>query len=680
MKAFRIILIVVGSLLMLFSKAQYTTTHYIAPSPWQYFNRYNELVITTLSTTSVVVTISSSNGTVISNSLTTVAGSPLRYRFTALDAVANTSRTVLSGQGLIISANTPIGVQVRNIASDNYTINGSTPGDLNACVQKGNSAFTSLGDQGLGTAFRVGYYADVTGSTCYSGENGKALYSVMAINNNTTVSLNGTLLTTLNAGQSYLFNAPLGSLVTSSSNIVVNSGMRVDATSGCGDGVQSQVIPVSLLGTTYVAVRSRGNSGYERSTIVATQAGTTVSVTVPNTNITTSYTLANAGDFVTINNGDGVNAYTSSYISSSSPVAVFTGSADGCEIDMIVQPPLSNCSGSFDVQTNQFLNNVNGNNSVFPYFGYVIIQSDTAKVYFNGTDLESIVGARTQIGTTGFYIIRYTNTQLGNPANLRFIVNARINVALIESGAGYSMSAFISSISSVMPPPVVSSNCLPSTFTAQGGFSSYQWYKSGIAINGATAQTYSPTTNGDYSVVGISNTCGSTPQSATVTINPKPNAGTDQAICAGNTVTLTGSPTSGTSWTSFPLNPTGFVLSNTSNGIATVSFPSTASGTYSFIFSAGCTDTMNVIVHPLPIISAINGSNITFVGGTISLTNNTLGGTWSSSNPSVATINSMGEVTALVAGSTTITYSITNSNNCSNSVAFTLTINPRPSS
>ena len=79
---------------------------------------------------------------------------------------------------------------------------------------------------------------------------------------------------------------------------------------------------------------------------------------------------------------------------------------------MIVQPTLSNCAGSFDVQTSQFLNNVNGGNSVFPYFGYIILKSDTAKVYFNGTNLETLTSARTQVGTTGYYMMRYTNTQL----------------------------------------------------------------------------------------------------------------------------------------------------------------------------------------------------------------------------------------------------------------------------
>jgi hypothetical protein len=284
------------------ANAQYTTKHYIAPSPWGYFDQYNEIVVTTLSTTPVTVTIQSSDGvTTYSNSLTTVAGAPLRYRFAARDAVANLPLTILSGQGLIVSAASPIGVQVRNIASDDYTIAGSAPGDLNVCIQKGNTSFTSLGDQGLGTAFRVGYYANVTGMSCYS-DGGAVTYSVMAINNGTNVYVNNSLLTTLNAGQGYLFFAPLGSLVSSNNSIVVNTGMRSDNSGGgsCYDGVESQVIPVANLGTNYVVVRSQGNtgSGYERSTIIASVANTTVTVNVPKTGKTTTYTLPNAGSYI----------------------------------------------------------------------------------------------------------------------------------------------------------------------------------------------------------------------------------------------------------------------------------------------------------------------------------------------------------------------------------------------
>ncbi len=599
--------------------AQYTTTHYIAPSPWSYFSQYNELVVTTLSNTPVAVTIAGSDGTIYANSLTTVAGTPLRYRFANRDATANASKTILNGKGLKITASVPVGVQVRNIASDKYTINGSSPDDLDATVQKGNTSFTSLGDEGVGTAFRVGYYANVyvTGAT---GESSAPLFGVLAIEDNTAVSVNGTLLTTLNAGQSYLFQTALGSLVSSTKPIVCNAGARADGSSGCADGVESQVIPVNRLGTIYIVVRANGNAGYERSTIVASQPNTTVTVKVPSTNITTNYTLTNAGDFVTIANGDGTTAYTTSYITTNNAVGVYSGSADGCEVDMIVQPPVNGCTGSFDVQTNRFLSNANGNNAAFPYFGYVVIQSDTSKVYFNGnTNLESITANRTAIGTTGYYIIRYTNSQLGNPENIRFTSSARMNVALIESGAGYSMSAFISSISNALPPPAATAtnaSCLPTTLTAQSGFNSYQWYKDGTMLNGATAQVYSASNIGNYTVTGTSASCGTTLQSPVVVVNARPDAGSDLVTCINSNVTLSGtSPANNGAWVAQSNNPTGASLSNTNNNIATATFTNAAIGTYNFIFSVGCTDTLSIVVSSCVTPITENGT-ITSAGGT----------------------------------------------------------------
>lgn len=158
-------MVVFALLLSFIGAAQYSTTHYIPPSPWQYTNNANELEITTLSTTPVAVTIATSDGTVITNSITTVSGTPLQYRFPTVGVAANILNTVLNGRGLIVSAVTPIGVQVRNIASDNVTCSGSCYGGQPDCSQKGNSSFTSLGDQGLGTSFRVGYYANVTGTS-----------------------------------------------------------------------------------------------------------------------------------------------------------------------------------------------------------------------------------------------------------------------------------------------------------------------------------------------------------------------------------------------------------------------------------------------------------------------------------------------------------------------------------
>jgi len=64
-----------------------------------------------------------------------------------------------------------------------------------------------------------------------------------------------------------------------------------------------------------------------------------------------------------------------------------------------------------------------------------------------------------------------------------------------------------------------------------------------------------------------------------------PDAGADQTgICAGGTATLTGTPTTGT-WSAQSGNPAGATLGGTTSGIATVSFATTASGTYYFIYT-----------------------------------------------------------------------------------------------
>lgn len=710
--------------------AQYTNTHYIAPSPWSYFNRYNELVITTLSTSPVTVSITSSNGTVFSNTLTTVAGNPLRYRFTALHASQNNSLTTLSGAGLIVSALSPIGVQIRNIASDNYTISGQTsPGDLDACVQKGNTAFTSFGDQGLGTSFRVGYYSTNNGGGCYS-ETGAPIYSVMAIQNSTTVQLNGTNLVTLNAGQSYLFQATMGSLVSANNNIVVNSGMRVDNSSGCGDGVLSQVIPISNLGTSYVIVRTDGDPGYEQSTIIATQANTVVTVAVTGGS-STNYTLTNAGSYITINNGNGSTLYSTSYVTSTKPVAVYTGSADGCEIDMIVQPAISGCSGSFDVQTNSFLNNVNGSNAQFPYFGYVLIKSLSEKVFFNGIDLETISGvtARVAIGSSGFFIIRFTNTNLSNPNNLRFTSAARISVSMIQSGAGYSMSSFISSISAAFPPPSVSSTCIPATITAQAGFTSYKWYRNGTLISGASSNVYVASTIGSYTVVGVNASCGDSDPSTPIVINQSSTSTTNTTICSNQLpflwngvnrttagtytftttnsggcdsvatliLTVNQSPTvaalTGTntacigSTTTFASSTSGGVWStatpsvaSVSNGIVSGLTAGTSIISYAVTSGNGCSTSVNrtVTINALPTVAAITGTQTVCVGATRTFANTTSGGVWSSSNTAVATITSGGIITGVSAGIATISYTVTNVNGCVTAVTRTITVNALP--
>jgi hypothetical protein len=67
------------------------------------------------------------------------------------------------------------------------------------------------------------------------------------------------------------------------------------------------------------------------------------------------------------------------------------------------------------------------------------------------------------------------------------------------------------------------------------------------------------------------------------------------------------------------------------------------------------------------------------VNSTLQLTNTTTGGVWSSANTAIATVDNTGLVTGISSGSTTISYTVTNSNNCSTTVTNNITVNPLPS-
>lgn len=706
------------------ASAQYTATHYIAPSPWQYRSTANELIVTTTSTTPVTVTISRSDGTLLTNSVTTVSGTPLRYRFPGTGVAKNTTNTILSGVGLIVSAAIPIGVQVRNIASDNVFCNSSAEcynGGTVDCTQKGNTAFTSLGDQALGTSFRLGYYTAQTNTGCnVAAENenaSKTLYIAHARDNNTNVQLNGAALVTLQAGQSYMFQSAIGASVTSNNPIVMMSTRRQDGEFGCGDGVINPVIPNSVLGTQYLVYRSNGNSGYERSIIVATVANTTVTVrnyNVAGTLVTTNnYTLAAAGSFQSIDNGiDGgnsTNVGSASLITTSSPVIVYSGTADGCEVDMITQAPLGGCSGSYDAQTADFLS---FDNSTLNYFGYVFVQSATAIVNFNGVNLETIpgVGARRQVGTSGFYIIDFNRANLGAPANLRFTSNARVLVAMVQSGSGYSMSSYISGFSDAFPPPVLTtSTCSGTTLTADAslGATAYQWYMNGSPIPGATNSSYTTNTAGNYSVAGNFPTCGFSDPSSPITVNAISAASvslsqTNSGTCPNITVTLNANITLGSGTLS------NYTWSTGATGITqnSITVPNTA-GTYTVTLtdSNGCTPTATITVNPVNCAEVcgdgLDNDGDTFidcadtdcVSPTVNITGNTsicsgtsatltanaatTAGTitnyaWSTAQ-SGATLTS---ITASTAGSYVVT--VTNSNSCTASANTSLVVNALP--
>ncbi len=127
-------------------------------------------------------------------------------------------------------------------------------------------------------------------------------------------------------------------------------------------------------------------------------------------------------------------------------------------------------------------------------------------------------------------------------------------------------------------------------------------------------------------------------------------------LCQGVPVLFTDALTGGT-WSS---SNTAIAVVGSATGYVTGVAAGTATITYSFSYTCG------TYVATMPVtINAFTGGTITgptnlCVGNTITLTDALGGGTWSSSNPAVATVGSTGVVTGVTIGSTAISYTVTN--------------------
>ncbi|MEY3048998.1 MAG: hypothetical protein RL365_1036, partial [Bacteroidota bacterium] len=189
------------------------------------------------------------------------------------------------------------------------------------------------------------------------------------------------------------------------------------------------------------------------------------------------------------------------------------------------------------------------------------------------------------------------------------------------------------------------------------GAQSYTWN------NGVVNSTpFVPILTQSYTVVGTDiNGCSNTAQ-VTVTVNPLPivSGGGNQNVCAGNSVTLSGSGANNYTWNN-----------NVQNGVA---FTPNATQTYTVTGTDanGCTNTaqVQVAVNALPVVSA--GANQTICSGA----NVTLNG---SGATSYAWNNNVQDGVAFTPNATqTYTVTGTDANGCTNTAQVLVTVNPLP--
>ena len=162
----------------------------------------------------------------------------------------------------------------------------------------------------------------------------------------------------------------------------------------------------------------------------------------------------------------------------------------------------------------------------------------------------------------------------------------------------------------------------------------------------------------------VGNSCGTAVDTQVVTVNLSPDAGlivgTTRAVCEGSIITLTNTATTG-NWISgntARATVSGGIVYGVASGNVIIS--------YTVVNSCGtATDTQMITVIGLPHAGTITGGNVVCTGTNLTLSGVVVAGTWSSSNPAVASVVA-GVVHGATVGTTIISYSFTNS--CSTDV------------
>ncbi|OYZ58883.1 MAG: hypothetical protein B7Y19_01680, partial [Sphingobacteriales bacterium 24-40-4] len=214
------------------------------------------------------------------------------------------------------------------------------------------------------------------------------------------------------------------------------------------------------------------------------------------------------------------------------------------------------------------------------------------------------------------------------------------------------------------------------TFTANPEGNSITVNYSNTAVSGTWSVTATNTATG----------CTSSARTLPVTVNSSPQPGVitgTASICAvssGVSYSVAAVANTTYNWTYSGTGAT--IASGGGTNSITVDYASNATiGTWSVVATGpnACPSLPQTFavtaVNVTPTVAAITGASTVNIGATLTLESTTPGGTWSSSNTSVATVNSTGIVTGVAIGTATISYTLS-SGACSGTATKVITVSP----
>ncbi|MFD0984272.1 T9SS type B sorting domain-containing protein, partial [Flavobacterium myungsuense] len=273
-------------------------------------------------------------------------------------------------------------------------------------------------------------------------------------------------------------------------------------------------------------------------------------------------------------------------------------------------------------------------------------------------------------GSTGGGVLTYWT-------NATATISLATPTAITTSGTYYIKS--VSSICSDIKPVVVTINpaqvlnitnpgevCSPATINitlpavtagSTGGGTLTYW--TNATATTALATPTAIATSGTYYIKSTSGICSDI-KPITLTVSTPPNAGIlsgTQNVCLGFSPTFS-STSNGGSWIS---SDTAIATVNSTTGIVTGVSVGTATITYTVLGIDGCPNAFvsrDITFNNDTNAGLLTGNTKLCQGLTIPLLSSISGGTWSSSDNNIATVNVAGVVTGVSAGSVTITYTI----------------------
>jgi subtilisin-like proprotein convertase family protein len=288
-----------------------------------------------------------------------------------------------------------------------------------------------------------------------------------------------------------------------------------------------------------------------------------------------------------------------------------------------------------------------------------VINAPDATVCLGGSVTLTATGGSTYTWSPGTYLNTTTGASvISTPAaNITYTVTG-------TSAAGCTSTDAVTvtvSGSAVINAGLDVSICAgqSTTLTATGG-ATYTWNN---GLGAGASHSVSPATTTTYTVIGTdANGCQGT-DAVIVTVNPLPivNAGLDQTVCEGTSVTLTATGASTYSWNN-----------GVTQGVAFTPAVGTVTYTVTGTTAAGCTATDQVVVtvNPLPIVNA--GADQTVCAGTAVTLTATGAATYSWNNG----VNQ--GVAFTPAATTTYTVTGTSAQGCIATDQVVVTVNPLP--